>query len=200
MAIIGYNSIGANTAASAASDPAEALIGAAYRYVAATGDTVTQVAVYGSSAGGTSVVNVAIYNWNGTTVTTKVGTDTAVTIGTTANWYTATCSTALTAGNTYVVAADYFTNASYTLRYDSPGGTTISGGSINNVLDATWSQQYTSGDVTSFYATVSPAGNLGSPTLGPFTSSASGTVVNPPPPLIAQMIVTLPPTMVTTTY
>lgn len=43
-------------------------------------------------------------------------------------------------------------------------------------------------------------GNSGSPTLDPFTSSASGTVTAPPPPLIAPTIVTPPPTAVVATY
>ena len=168
---------GANTATTAQNWDVEAAVGAGMRYTAVSGDTVTQVAVYGANDG---VARVAIYTYVGGVPVTKVGSDVTVTISTGAAWYTAATSIALTNGVEYVAAISYTTgvDATWDIRYDTIGGTQTSVHSAVS-LPSTWTQASTHGDATSFYATVTGSGGGGGGTATPAVIGRSATLPAP---------------------
>lgn len=153
MATIGYTSIGGTTDAAQSNWQPEAVIGAAERYTGVTGDTVTEVAVYG--AGGAANVTVGIYVYSGGVPTTRVGSAVTVAVGSGAGWYTAAASIALTNGVEYCVAIDPYEDASWTYHYD-PGTGNYSLHNVGNPvsLPATWTQGSGGGGSASVYATV----------------------------------------------
>jgi hypothetical protein len=151
MPTIGYTTAGGSFGSTASNWSAEATVASAYRYTAVTGDTVTQVAVYGANSG---QCQVGIYTFSGGVPVTRVGT-VNVTIGAGAGWHTAAANIALTNGVEYVIAIDYWNPGavSWDSYYDSgsAGDTSVDNGVT---LDATWSQASTTAFLTSFYATV----------------------------------------------
>lgn len=161
MPTIGYTSIGGSTDAAGSNWQPEASVGAAERYTGVTGDTVTEVAVYGA---GTGTVTVGIYVFSGGVPATRVGSAVSVAIGATAGWYTAAASIALTNGVVYCVAIDPYEDESWTYHYDAAGGTYSLHNAGNPIaLPATWTQGSTGTGRASFYATVTSGAAAASP-------------------------------------
>jgi hypothetical protein len=151
----GFTSIGSNTAVTNLFNH-QCYIHATRTYTAASGDTLTQFAVYGNGTVGSC--EVGLYVISGGVPTTRVGSTSIITFTTTAGWATATVSIALTAGVTYGMAIHYSYGDGWTIRYQGgPGGNQLSNGA-NATLPSTWSQTGTDTGVVSFYATATSSG------------------------------------------
>lgn len=158
MPIIGYNTIGGTTDTAQSNWQPEAYTGSGERYTGVTGDTVTQVAVYGGTGGAAVNVVVGIYTFSGGVPVTRVGTGT-VSIGSATQWWTTTVSFALTNGVDYCVALDPYEDGTWTYYFASAVGNY----SLHNVgnpvsLPATWAEGSTGVGTSSVYATVTSGG------------------------------------------
>ena len=153
MAVIGWNSIGANSDGTTAGFDSQAYLNSSgLTYTATTGDTVTEFACYGD---GTGTVEMAIYTVVGGVPSARVGSSSNVSIGSGANWYTTSTSIALTNGVEYTVALRYFVDESWNIRWSSIGTNQQSNGTTSPTpLPSTWSNNGTDTGRVSYYATV----------------------------------------------
>jgi hypothetical protein len=158
---IGYNAIASNSDTVAGNWQDECYTADAYTYVAAAGDTVTQVAFYSGSGAGVSA-EMAIYVVSAQLPAARVGSVVSVPLGATAQWYTAACSIPLTAGTRYGVAIRYATNGfgGNTMRWQTAGSNTLSilSGVDLPALPATWTHSSYEAGLISYYATVTASG------------------------------------------
>jgi hypothetical protein len=151
--IIGYNTIGSNTALTESNWSTE--VYCANPYTAVSDDTITEIAAYnGGTGSGTAIVG--IYEFSGGVPTTRVATQNVTMTGS-VGWKTQAVSIALTPGTVYVIGYQYCGGAAaagWTIAYDTSVGDTSIGDPCE-AFPTTWSENSTSTDDTSLYATVS---------------------------------------------
>ena len=120
-------------------------------YTASSGDVVTEVHAFGD---GTGTCEVAVYTVVGGVPATRVSSAVPISVGAGAQWWSQSCSIALTNGVEYTIGVDYWVDADWNMRASNVGGSQMSVGNTNASPPATWTDTGPTTFLTSFYATV----------------------------------------------
>ena len=154
----------------------------ALTYTAVADDVVTDIAVYGSSAGGGNI-QVAVYATSGSTIGAMVGSPVTVNLTSTVGWHHTAASIPLTAGTVYTVCYDFWTGVATVLyRQQSLSGTRRSQAAGTSLPNPWVESGTTPGESFSIYATVeevAPAGGWSGAITLLFNHASSSGGANP---------------------
>lgn len=76
----------------------------AFPYTASQGGTLTKLSIYGGTVSGSGTMQMALYNVSGKVVGSRVAISSAVSVGTTIQWYDFAMTGTIISGNVYAIA------------------------------------------------------------------------------------------------